>query len=402
MEEVVQVSGLSKSFSSTGQHSPFWALRDINFNLQQGDLLAIIGKNGSGKSTLLKILSEIYKPTTGTAVIKGRVASVLDIGTGFHPDLTGRENIAFYGALTGFGRNELKAKFDEIVDFSGLAAFIDTPLRNYSNGMFVRLAVSVILCLHYDLLILDEVVGAGDSEFKFKMADRMKRITDEGTTILMASHNINELFNCNAVLWLQAGNMKKFCYDKNTLVEYMEETIGAYKLTVANKENSGQANVVETGITYGGFKLNELWFSNKDQTPSSVFSYDDDIYMQVKATVLESGAKFPFQFGIFDSLSNLLFGTSYQVYNPDFKANKEGDEIRFTAVFPKSFFNLGSYSINLYGLHGDGRFKDLGKNVASFTIIAVEKASFAPRGSFMPGIIRPFVNWHINMQNPPV
>ncbi len=358
-------------------------------------MLAIIGKNGSGKSTLLKILSEIYKPTSGKALIKGRVASVLDFGTGFHPDLTGRENIFFYGALTGFKHSELVSKFDEILDFSGLAAFIDTPLRNYSNGMFVRLAVSVILSLRYDVLILDEVIGAGDSEFRLKMSERLKSFSENGTTILIASHNMNELFNCNAVLWLEAGRMKRFGYDKNTLVEYMEETIGAYRQNLAAKESGNQVSIAKMGITYGGFKLNELWLSDKGQNPKSMFAYDEDIFLQVKATTLQPGASFPFQFGVFDSMSNLLFGTSYQLFNPDFKTKQVGDEISFTALFPKSLFNLGSYFINLYGLHDDGRFKDLGKNVAAFTIIAAEKTAFAPRGSFMPGVIRPFINWQI-------
>jgi lipopolysaccharide transport system ATP-binding protein len=400
-EDIIRVTGLSKSFSSNKDQVPFWALSDISFSLKQGDLLAIIGKNGSGKSTLLKILSEIYKPTTGKAVINGRVASVLDIGTGFHPDLTGRENIFFYGALTGFGQSELNSKFEEIVDLSGLNTFIDTPLRNYSSGMFVRLAVSVILCLHYDILILDEVIGAGDSEFKLKMADRVKKLVENGTTILMASHNINELFNCNAVLWLESGCIKKFSYDKNALIEYMEQTIEAHRFAQIAKEDDKIGNIVRKEIDYGGIKLNSIEFTDKDHVPKSVFSYDEQIYLQLRATVLQPDVIFPFEFGVFDALSNLLFGTTYQAYNPHFKTHSAGDKIQFTAVLPKHFFNQGTYFINIYGLDTDGRYRDLGKNMISFMVVANSKTVYAPRGNFVAGLVRPQINWEIARDSTP-
>ena len=391
--DIIQVSNLSKSFLSVGQQTPFWALKDISFSLQKGDMLAIIGKNGSGKSTLLKILSEIYRPTTGKAIIIGKVASVLEIGTGFHPDLTGRENISFYGALTGSHQRELNAKFDEIVEMSGLSAFIDTPIKNYSSGMFVRLAVSVILCLHYDVLILDEVVGAGDSEFRLKMAERMRALTQNGTTILMASHNMNELFSCNKVMWLESGNMHKLSNDKNTLIEYMEHTIKVFKVAQAAKENSNHTGVANTEITFQGIKLNAVSFVDENQESKTVFTYDENIYLNVEVTVQDSGVVFPFMFGVFDSLSNLLFGTSYQAFNPGYITNQPGDRIRFNAIFPKQFFNLGAYFVNVYGLNNDGRISDLGKNIATFTVVAAQQNSYGPRGNIMPGIVRPLINW---------
>ena len=393
--EVMQVSGLSKCFFSDESQNPFCALSDITFSLKQGDLLAIIGKNGSGKSTLLKILSEIYKPTSGKAIITGKVASVLEIGTGFHPDLTGRENIFFYGVLTGFSNAELKSKFDEIVELSGLAAFIDSPLRNYSSGMFVRLAVSVILCLRCDVLILDEVIGAGDSEFRLKMAEHMQKLTDNGTTILMASHNMNELFKCNAVLWLETGKAKKFDYDKNILIEYIEQNIKTFRLTGHSNQNNTALGKGGSGLSCAGVMLNELSFTDKDHRPKSIYAHDEEIYMLLKVKVLDRAVTFPFLIGIHDAMDNPLFVTSYQAYNPLYKTGNQGDEILFTAILPAHFFNQGSYFVSLCGMDVDGYFRDLGKNVASFTILAANKTAFAPRGSFMPGLTRPQINWQI-------
>ncbi len=390
--DVILVSEISKSFSPVEKQHPFWALNNISFSLKQGDLLAIIGKNGSGKSTLLKILSEIYKPTSGKAVIKGTVASVLDFGTGFHPDLTGRENIFFYGALTGFKHSELLSKFDEIIDFSGLAAFIDTPIRNYSNGMFVRLAVSVILSLRYDVLILDEVIGAGDSEFRLKMSERLKNFNENGTTILLASHNMNELFRCNSVLWLEAGQMKKFGYDKNILIEYLEQSVEGYQAGI----QSGNTGVVTTtGINCSGVKLEAIAFTDQNHIPKSAFTYHEDIYLRIDTETQKAGVPFPFEFGIYDAQNNLVFGTSYQTYDPLFKTPPGENKVQFTAIFPRQFFNIGTYYVNIYGVESDGRFRDLGKNVITFTVIMPEKTAYAPRGGFTAGIIRPHISWQM-------
>jgi lipopolysaccharide transport system ATP-binding protein len=174
-----------------GESSEFWALKDISFSVQRGEVLGIIGRNGAGKSTLLKILSRITEPTSGIAYIRGRVASLLEVGTGFHPDLTGRENIYLNGAILGMRRAEIRRKFDEIVDFSGVEKFIDTPVKRYSSGMYVRLAFAVAAHLEPEILIVDEVLAVGDAAFQAKCLGKMKDVSTHGRTVLFVSHNMN-------------------------------------------------------------------------------------------------------------------------------------------------------------------------------------------------------------------
>ncbi len=189
----------------------FWALQDINFTVEQGEVLGIMGRNGAGKSTLLKILSRITPPTTGEIRLRGRVGSLLEVGTGFHPELTGRENIYLNGAILGMRKKEIERKFDEIVDFSGVEKFLDTPVKRYSSGMYVRLAFSVAAHLEPDILIVDEVLAVGDAEFQKKCLGKMQDVSSkDGRTVLFVSHNIGALKNlCKRSLLLQDGKIIK-------------------------------------------------------------------------------------------------------------------------------------------------------------------------------------------------
>ena len=208
-------SSLSPSSSSPSHlHSPlstsrdFWALRDINFEIKEGETVGIIGRNGAGKSTLLKILSRITAPTTGRARIKGRVGSLLEVGTGFHPELTGRENVYLYGSILGMRRNELDRKFDDIVSFAEVEKFIDTPVKHYSSGMMVRLAFTVASFLEPEILIVDEALSVGDAAFQRKCRKRMDSLIAEGRTLLLVSHAGRLLEEvCKRVLYLRDGNL---------------------------------------------------------------------------------------------------------------------------------------------------------------------------------------------------
>ncbi len=209
-----------------------WALRDVNFEVQQGEVLGIIGRNGAGKSTLLKILSKITAPTTGQALINGKIASLLEVGTGFHPELSGRENVFLNGSILGMRKREIQRKFDEIVDFSGVNAYIDTPVKRYSSGMYVRLAFAVAAFLNPEILIVDEVLAVGDSEFQKKCMDRMKSLSaNEGKTILFVSHNLQAI----------KAMSQKGLYLKNGTVEFggnISETIDYYVNSLyANESN---------------------------------------------------------------------------------------------------------------------------------------------------------------------
>ena len=172
----------------------FWALKDVSFEIRQGDRIGIIGRNGAGKSTLLKILSRITEPTTGRVSIKGRVSSLLEVGTGFHPELTGRENIYLNGSILGMGKVEIKKKFDEIVAFAEIEKFLDTPVKRYSSGMYVRLAFAVAAHLEPEILIVDEVLAVGDAQFQKKCLGKMEEVGREGRTVLFVSHNMQSYF----------------------------------------------------------------------------------------------------------------------------------------------------------------------------------------------------------------
>lgn len=203
----------------------FWALKDINLEVQKGEIIGIIGSNGAGKSTLLKILSQITPPTTGEIKIHGRVGSLLEVGTGFHPELTGRENIFLNGAILGMTRSEMAKKFDTIVEFAGIDKFLDTPVKYYSSGMYVRLAFSVAAHMEPDILIVDEVLAVGDAEFQKKCLGKMEEVTKEqGRTILFVSHNMNAVLNlCNKCAILEKGKIIFFGDTKEAIYQYFNK-----------------------------------------------------------------------------------------------------------------------------------------------------------------------------------
>lgn len=206
-----------------------WALRDINFEVKRGEVLGIIGKNGAGKSTLLKILSRVTSPTTGSIKTRGRIASLLEVGTGFHPELTGRENIFLNGAILGMTRAEIKRKFDEIVDFSGIGKYIDTPVKRYSSGMYVRLAFAVAAHLDPEILIIDEVLAVGDAEFQKKCLGKMKDVSvNEGRTVLFVSHNMEAVNNLT----------QRSLFMKNGKIELIEKTSTVIDFYLAHSKSS--------------------------------------------------------------------------------------------------------------------------------------------------------------------
>ena len=212
-----------RTFRSGGEdRKSFWALRDISFQVEQGDSIGIIGRNGAGKSTLLKILSKITPPSEGRIISRGRVASLLEVGTGFHPELTGRENIFFNGSLLGMKRKEIQARFDEIVNFSGTEKFLDTALKHYSSGMQLRLAFSVAAFLEPEILIIDEVLAVGDAEFQKKCLRKMEDVSKSGRTILFVSHNMAAVQNlCNKGIVLNAGKIHHEGSTKDSIQAYI-------------------------------------------------------------------------------------------------------------------------------------------------------------------------------------
>lgn len=263
---------LSNLFSpSKEEEETFWALQDINFCINKGDAVGIIGRNGAGKSTLLKILSRITAPTKGGFELNGRVSSLLEVGTGFHPELTGRENIYLNGTILGMTRLEVKSKFDEIVAFSGIEKFIDTPVKRYSSGMYVRLAFAVAAHLEPEILIVDEVLAVGDAEFQKKCLGKMKDVsTNEGRTVLFVSHNISAIKQlCNKGILLTQGEL--------TFLGSTIETTDKYlKLNTQNNIYTSLLNDKKELF----FK--QIYISNIENTNCSEFYFNEEIFINIE------------------------------------------------------------------------------------------------------------------------
>ncbi len=219
-----QISAFQNFSISAFSSDYVWALQDINFEVRRGEVLGVIGQNGAGKSTLLKIMSRITAPTLGEIRVKGRIASLLEVGTGFHPELTGRENIFLNGAILGMTKPEIASKLDEIVDFSGCARYLDTPVKRYSSGMIVRLGFAVAAHLDPEILIVDEVLAVGDLEFQKKCLGKMQDVASHGRTVLFVSHNMAAVQNlCSRTVWLDAGGVRE-CGETDTLVRHYEQS----------------------------------------------------------------------------------------------------------------------------------------------------------------------------------
>jgi len=263
-----------------GNSEYVWALQDINFEVKQGEVLGIIGRNGAGKSTLLKILSRTTTPTTGQIKIKGRVASLLEVGTGFHPELTGRENIFLNGAILGMTKSEIKSKFDEIVDFAGVERYIDTPVKRYSSGMYVRLAFGVAAHLEPEILIVDEVLAVGDAEFQKRALGKMKDVSSkEGRTVLFVSHNMAAVKNlCDSGLLLKNGTIS--CYGS------IEKVINDYQITNANKEID-LTNFVRKGD--GRCRITNIQILEENNIEKSVFRLGDTVKIVIQLSKLIPG-----------------------------------------------------------------------------------------------------------------
>ncbi len=246
--------GESNDRSKKGDSDYSWALRDVSFEVKQGEVLGIIGRNGAGKSTLLKILSRVTTPTTGEIKVKGRIASLLEVGTGFHPELTGRENIFLNGAILGMRKHEITRKLDEIIEFSGCERYIDTPVKRYSSGMYVRLAFAVAAHLEPEILIIDEVLAVGDAEFQKKCLGKMKDVAGQGRTVLFVSHNMGAVSDLTGICaFLENGRLLSFGTTSSIVKEYL--AVGYSKklqypsdLSYYRREASTDTPVLITGI----------------------------------------------------------------------------------------------------------------------------------------------------------
>jgi len=261
-------SGSNSFGRNGGQAEAIWALNDVSFEVKQGEVLGLIGRNGAGKSTVLKILSRVTAPTQGEVRVKGRIASLLEVGTGFHPELTGRENIYLNGAILGMTKSEIRGKFDEIVAFSDVEQFIDTPVKRYSSGMHVRLAFAVAAHLEPEILIVDEVLAVGDAAFQQKCLGKMKDVASQGRTILFVSHNMEAVRKlCQRGIWLKDGHLR--------LDGPADDVIEAYFQSLSNEQSHASSN-----RTFG-FAIKKVVLKNGDNVECSEFQPGDDLIVEV-------------------------------------------------------------------------------------------------------------------------
>lgn len=279
-EDPYLVIGETNDRTSKGESEYVWALKDIDFKVEQGDVVGIIGKNGAGKSTLLKLLSRVTGPTTGTINARGRIGSLLEVGTGFHPEMTGRENIFLNGAILGMTKPEIARKLDEIVDFSGCERYIDTPVKRYSSGMMVRLGFAVAAHLDPEILVVDEVLAVGDAEFQKKAIGKMQDVSrGEGRTVLFVSHNMGSIRQlCKKGILLENGRLKMTGDIEYVVSEYMSsariEDLGAcYDRPLIDKDSP--------------FQMLHAEFQNESGELRQSFSCDEDIILEMKLLVRE-------------------------------------------------------------------------------------------------------------------
>ena len=278
----------------------FWALKDVSFEVKQGERLGIIGRNGAGKSTLLKVLSRITQPTSGEVRLRGRVASLLEVGTGFHPELTGRENIFLNGAILGMTREEIRCHFDEIVAFAEVERFLDTPVKRYSSGMYVRLAFAVAAHLEPEVLIIDEVLAVGDSAFQKKSVGRMEAAGQGGRTIVFVSHQMNQVRRlCNTVIWLDEGHVRA--------IGLTSQVIGAYEASYS-KLPDHESDLV----AYSGAKAKFVSWEIREPGGSSSHELTTHESTTISFTVkvfstIESGLQ---GIALYNSDNELLWGTA--------------------------------------------------------------------------------------------
>ena len=245
----------------------FWALKDVSFEIKQGDRVGIIGRNGAGKSTLLKVLSRITEPTTGNIYIKGRVASLLEVGTGFHPELTGRENIHLNGAILGMGRKEIQHKFDEIVAFAEVEKFLDTPVKRYSSGMYVRLAFAVAAHLEPEVLIVDEVLAVGDAQFQKKCLGKMEDVGKDGRTVVFVSHQIASVEKlCNRGILINNGRINYLGNQSQTIAQYLATSSDESTSLANRKDRRGNGSFKVLEIDFRDTEGNLLESSQSGQT----------------------------------------------------------------------------------------------------------------------------------------
>jgi len=375
--------GTTKEGKRASENSEFWALKDISFSVQSGEVLGIIGRNGAGKSTLLKILSRITEPTSGIAYIHGRIASLLEIGTGFHPELSGRENIYLNGAMLGMTRAEIKGKFDEIVDFSGVEKFIDTPVKRYSSGMYVRLAFAVAAHLEPEILIVDEVLAVGDAEFQKKCLGKMDEISRrEGRTVIFVSHNMSAIRSlCSRALYMNDGIIAYEGHAARVVERYLLEAMTAKGIWRRKSASPySQKRAIFEQITVCG----------QDEVASNRFNANEAIFVRLDIQCFEKIASTQVAVRITNSEDVPIFTTTSSDNLSSLAPMLQGHH-SFRFQIPGTFLSAGRYylraSITIPRV-------ELFDHVVGVAFDIIEDVNHATRfNDDRKGLVTPLLHW---------
>lgn len=371
---VAFIADKTKKVVGRSNKEEFWALKDVNFNVEKGEVVGVIGHNGAGKSTLLKILSQITPPTEGEIILRGRVGSLLEVGTGFHPELSGRENIFLNGAILGMTRKEMAEKFDQIVEFAGIEKFLDTPVKFYSSGMYVRLAFSVAAHMEPDILLIDEVLAVGDAEFQKKCLGKMDEITKkDGRTILFVSHNMVAIENlCTKTVLMSGGKVKFFGNTEEAIRLYTEDVVRK-----ADEEDLSQKKRRKGSLNT---TFNKISFYNEDGEETGQVLNGSTVTVGLSYS---SKSKDPLEGArvaiAFKNLSGQeLFVCSTDVTNPEHFTLPASGEIR--CKIPHFPLSRGTYLVTA-AFYVNKQLEDFVEEAAK---IDVENGDFFGTGSMFP------------------
>ena len=375
--------------SVSGGSDYVWSLKDINFEVKQGEVIGVIGKNGAGKSTLLKILSQVTTPTTGRVNVKGRIASLLEVGTGFHPDLSGRENIFLNGAILGMTKWEIKSKLDEIVDFSGVAKYLDTPVKRYSSGMMVRLGFAVAAHLEPEILIVDEVLAVGDAEFQKKCLGKMKDVSGQGRTVLFVSHNMPSIrMLCDSCILLSKGMLVNRGDTDTIIGEYLNnQALTSAGLTDIKSEQHISGT--------GELKYEAICLFNSEGQPTTTLNFMETFMVEVHATIFKDIKDVSLILFVVNQYGDrVLMAVQGENYEPsDFKKGK----LKFTVKFNEQLMP-GNYSFGISAsFFHTGSDIDFVESCYSFS---VGKESRIKNTEYpwatVHGYVKPNTIWNIN------
>lgn len=389
---VNSVKAPMKVFQRAPPDKGFWALKDVSFDVEQGEVVGIIGRNGAGKSTLLKILSRITAPTEGTVELHGRVGSLLEVGTGFHPELNGRENIFLSGSILGMKKREIDAKLDEIVKFSEIEKFLDTPVKRYSSGMYVRLAFAVAAHMDTEILLVDEVLAVGDAQFQKKCMGKMGEVAKEGRTVLFVSHNMNAIEKlCHRCILLSEGKLSKDSDNvRSTILEYENGTIYQEKgLSIWEKPNNLSSNP--------WFDLQKMYLGDANgNLLYSIQKNDSDFWVYLQGHIKEPSNSLSVGYALFEKDTHTcVFWTLFtDALEEKWPKINEG-EIILRSKFPKNLVNEGTYRLDcIAGLHNQKHIYQ--SNVNSASIELTIKGGLCESPYWMmkrPGIVAPILKW---------